>query len=89
VASTTDGFQLSRLDLEQRREGDVLGASQAGRASSLRLLTLLRDEDVIREARDAATLLVEADPDLSDHPGLAAELAILLDEERADYLEKT
>src|SRR5690606_4903840 len=52
VASTTDGFRLSRLDLEQRREGDVLGAAQAGRSSSLRLLTLLRDEEVIRDARD-------------------------------------
>nr|BFE34495.1 hypothetical protein GCM10010200_067460 [Actinomadura rugatobispora] len=89
VASTTDGFKLSRLDLEQRREGDVLGASQAGRSSSLRLLTLLRDEEVIRHARDEAALLVEADPDLAEHPGLAAELAALLDDERTDFLEKT
>ncbi|MGI5203379.1 ATP-dependent DNA helicase RecG [Spirillospora sp. CA-108201] len=89
VASTTDGFKLSRLDLEQRREGDVLGAAQAGRSSSLRLLTLQRDEDVIRDAREEATALVEADPDLSDHPGLATVLASLLDEERADFLEKT
>ncbi|QFG25381.1 ATP-dependent DNA helicase RecG [Actinomadura sp. WMMB 499] len=88
VASTTDGFELSRLDLEQRREGDVLGAAQAGRASSLRLLTLQRDEDVIRDAREEATALVDADPDLAGHPGLAAELAALLDEERADFLEK-
>lgn len=88
VASTTDGFELSRLDLEQRREGDVLGAAQAGRASSLRLLTLQRDEDVIRDAREEATALVAADPELADHPGLAAELASLLDEERADFLEK-
>ncbi|MFD0903703.1 ATP-dependent DNA helicase RecG [Actinomadura sediminis] len=88
VASTTDGFELSRLDLEQRREGDVLGAAQAGRTSSLRLLTLQRDEDVIRDAREEATALVETDPDLADHPGLAAELASLLDEERADFLEK-
>ncbi|MFV2174962.1 ATP-dependent DNA helicase RecG [Actinomadura sp. LOL_016] len=88
VASTTDGFELSRLDLEQRREGDVLGAAQAGRASSLRLLTLQRDEDVIRDAREEATALVDADPGLADHPGLAAELAALLDEERADFLEK-
>ncbi|RSN52878.1 ATP-dependent DNA helicase RecG [Actinomadura sp. WAC 06369] len=88
VASTTDGFELSRLDLEQRREGDVLGAAQAGRASSLRLLTLQRDEDVIRDAREEATALVAADPGLADHPGLAAELASLLDEERADFLEK-
>ncbi|HEU5032878.1 MAG TPA: ATP-dependent DNA helicase RecG [Spirillospora sp.] len=89
VASTTDGFRLSRLDLEQRREGDVLGAAQAGRASSLRLLTLQRDEDVIRDARDEATSLVEADPDLSGHPGLATVLASLLDEDRAGFLEKT
>ncbi|MDL4818823.1 ATP-dependent DNA helicase RecG [Actinomadura opuntiae] len=88
VASTTDGFRLSRLDLEQRREGDVLGAAQAGRASSLRLLTLQRDEDVIRDAREEATSLVEADPDLSGHPGLATVLASLLDEDRADFLEK-
>ncbi|HEY8478738.1 MAG TPA: ATP-dependent DNA helicase RecG [Spirillospora sp.] len=88
VASTTDGFRLSRLDLEQRREGDVLGAAQAGRASSLRLLTLNRDEDVIRDAREEATALVESDPDLSDHPGLATILGSLLDEDRAGFLEK-
>ncbi|MFB4310884.1 ATP-dependent DNA helicase RecG [Actinomadura sp. GTD37] len=88
VASTTDGFRLSRLDLEQRREGDVLGAAQAGRASSLRLLTLQRDEDVIRDAREEATALVAGDPGLADHPGLATVLASLLDEDRADFLEK-
>ncbi len=88
VASTTDGFRLSRLDLEQRREGDVLGAAQAGRSSSLRLLTLQNDEDVIHDARAEATALVEADPELKGHPALAAELAVLLDEERAEYLEK-
>ncbi|MGP4027947.1 ATP-dependent DNA helicase RecG [Actinomadura sp. 3N407] len=88
VASTTDGFRLSRLDLEQRREGDVLGAVQAGRTTSLRLLTLHRDEDVIRDAREEATALVESDPDLSAHPGLATVLASLLDEDRADFLEK-
>ncbi|MCW2897983.1 MAG: recG [Streptosporangiaceae bacterium] len=88
VASTTDGFELSRLDLEQRREGDVLGVAQAGRASSLRLLTLLRDEDVILQAREEATRLVAADPELAESPVLAAELAALLDDERAEYLEK-
>jgi ATP-dependent DNA helicase RecG len=88
VASTTDGFQLSRLDLEQRREGDVLGATQAGRTSSLRLLTLLRDEEVILRAREEATQLVAVDPELENNPVLAAELAALLDEERTEYLEK-
>nr|WP_240489943.1 helicase-related protein [Actinomadura atramentaria] len=89
VASTTDGFKLSRLDLEQRREGDVLGAAQAGRARSLRLLTLLADEKVVTAARDAAAALVADDPELARHPALAAELATLLDEERAEFLEKT
>ncbi|MGI5168062.1 ATP-dependent DNA helicase RecG [Spirillospora sp. CA-253888] len=89
VASTTDGFKLSRLDLEQRREGDVLGAAQAGRSSSLRLLTLQRDEQVILDAREEATALVEVDPELAGHAGLAAELAVLLDADRTEYLEKT
>jgi ATP-dependent DNA helicase RecG len=88
VASTTDGFALSRVDLEQRREGDVLGASQSGTRSSLRLLQLLRDEDVIREARDEAIALVADDPDLARHPGLAQAVRDIVDAERADYLEK-
>ena len=70
VAATLDGFQLSRLDLEQRREGDVLGAAQAGRHSSLRLLQLLKDEDLIGQARTEATEVVAADPDLARHPAL-------------------
>jgi ATP-dependent DNA helicase RecG len=88
VAATTDGFALARVDLEQRREGDVLGAVQSGRRSSLRLLQLLRDEDIIREARDEASSLVADDPDLQRHPGLAEAVRDLVDEERADYLEK-
>ncbi len=88
VAATLDGFELSRIDLEQRREGDVLGAAQSGRRSSLRMLAVIRDENVIREARDEATALVEADPDLDHHPELRAALAELLDEERVEYLEK-
>jgi ATP-dependent DNA helicase RecG len=88
VASTVDGFELARLDLEQRREGDVLGAAQWGRRSSLRLLSLLRDEDLITDARTEATALVDADPDLLTHPVLAAEIAKLT-EDRAEYLEKT
>jgi ATP-dependent DNA helicase RecG len=88
VVATTDGFELSRVDLEQRREGDVLGASQSGRRSSLRLLRLLRDEDVISEARKAALQLIAGDPGLSEHPALAQAVRDLVDEERADYLEK-
>ncbi|WP_283134186.1 ATP-dependent DNA helicase RecG [Rhizohabitans arisaemae] len=89
VAATLDGFELSRIDLEQRREGDVLGAAQSGRKSALRMLRLLRDEDVIEEARVAASTLVAEDPKLAAHPALRTELGRLVNEERAEYLEKT
>jgi ATP-dependent DNA helicase RecG len=88
VAATTDGFRLSEIDLEQRREGDVLGASQSGRHSHLRLLSLLRDAKLITDARAEATDLIGDDPDLSKYPALAASVAALVDEERAEYLEK-
>jgi ATP-dependent DNA helicase RecG len=88
VAATLDGFKLSRLDLEQRREGDVLGAAQAGRRSSLKLLTLLKDEDLIGDARQEAQQLVDADPALAGEPALAAAVRVLLERERAEYLEK-
>ena len=88
VAATQDGFALSRLDLEQRREGDVLGAAQAGRRSSLKLLTLLKDEELIGQARQEAEELVGADPALAGQPALAAAIAGMLDADRAEYLEK-
>jgi ATP-dependent DNA helicase RecG len=88
VASTTDGFKLSEIDLEQRREGDVLGASQSGKHSHLRLLSLLRDAKLITEARAEAIELIGQDPTLSRHPELAASVAALVDEERAEFLEK-
>ncbi|HEY9243312.1 MAG TPA: ATP-dependent DNA helicase RecG, partial [Streptosporangiaceae bacterium] len=88
VASTLDGFQLSRLDLEQRREGNVLGAAQAGRKSSLKMLTLLADEELIGQARQEASALVAADPALASHPALATAISALLDEEQAEFLEK-
>jgi ATP-dependent DNA helicase RecG len=88
VAATTDGFALARLDVEQRREGDVLGAAQSGTRSQLRLLSLLRDEALITDARAEAAAIVAADPDLSGHPLLAAQVAALVADEQADYLEK-
>jgi ATP-dependent DNA helicase RecG len=88
VASTTDGFALSRIDLEQRREGDVLGTAQAGRKSSLKLLQLLRDEELIGEAREEAVALVQADPALAGEPGLAAAVRALVDAEQTSFLEK-
>ncbi|GAA1977231.1 ATP-dependent DNA helicase RecG [Catenulispora subtropica] len=89
VASTLDGFELSKIDLALRKEGDVLGASQSGYRSSLKLLSVIEDEDVIRAAREEATPLVAADPELAGHPALAGTVAALLDTERAEYLGKT
>jgi ATP-dependent DNA helicase RecG len=89
VASTIDGFVLSRLDLAQRREGDVLGTAQAGRKSSLKLLRLLEDEALIGQAREEAVALVAADPALASQPGVAAAVEALGDHERASFLEKS
>ncbi len=89
VASTTDGFELSRIDLEHRREGDVLGADQSGRRSSLRMLAVIRDEKVIARARTDAAEVIAADPGLRGEPALAEAVAALYDDDRADYLEKT
>ena len=87
--SHPDGFKLSRLDLENRREGDVLGATQSGRRSSLRLLSVLRDEEVIELARAEATTLVAADPELLGEPALREALTSLVAEEQAEFLDKS
>jgi ATP-dependent DNA helicase RecG len=88
VAATTDGFELSRMDLLQRREGDVLGSSQSGHRSSLRLLHVLEHEDVIVQARKIAVALVADDPGLAGHPHLADQVQRLHEAEQADFLEK-
>ncbi|MET9152420.1 ATP-dependent DNA helicase RecG [Streptomyces griseoflavus] len=88
VASTLDGFELSRIDLEQRREGDVLGQAQSGTRSSLRMLAVIDDEEIIAEAREEATRVVADDPELTRLPALRTALDALLDEEREQYLEK-
>jgi ATP-dependent DNA helicase RecG len=89
VAGTRDGFELSRIDLEQRREGNVLGIEQSGGRSGLKLLSVLRDEDVIERARAAATAHLAADPELSGSPALSAAARRLEDSEQAEYLEMT
>jgi ATP-dependent DNA helicase RecG len=88
VASTLDGFELSRIDLEQRREGDVLGQAQSGARTSLRMLAVIEDEEIIAEARQEATAVVAGDPELTNLPALRTALDALLDEEREQYLEK-
>ncbi|MET8936933.1 ATP-dependent DNA helicase RecG [Streptomyces rubiginosohelvolus] len=88
VAATLDGFELSRIDLEQRREGDVLGQAQSGVRSSLRMLTVIDDEEVIAAAREKAVAIVAADPELEHLPELRTVLAALLDKDREEYLDK-
>ena len=88
VASTLDGFELAQFDLENRREGDVLGASQSGRRSSLKLLEVLRDEELIMSARDAAVHFVDSDPDIATHAALRHALSELSEDSRSDFLDK-
>jgi ATP-dependent DNA helicase RecG len=88
VAATVDGFELARVDLEYRREGDVLGAAQSGGRSSLRFLKVLRDEDVIGQAREDAVELVERDPLLLGQPALLGALREQLDASQLDFLER-
>jgi len=88
VAGTLDGFALAEVDLEQRREGDVLGAAQSGGRSSLRLLRVLQHRSVIEAARHEAGAVVAQDPDLVGHPALGVAIAELLDPEREAYLDR-
>ena len=88
VAATVDGFELSRIDLEQRREGDVLGASQSGTKSHLRLLRVLRDEELIESARQDAADLIATSLDLSGYPALRQELNAMQNDMAVDYLDK-
>lgn len=88
VASTTDGFELAELDLEQRREGDVLGKDQSGVKTSLRLISVLKDEDILEQARDMAVSIVSRDPTLKDHPELAGVVEALVSQ-RAEFVKKT
>ena len=87
VASTTDGFELSRIDLEQRREGDVLGTSQSGSRSHLRLLRVLRDEALIEVARTEAQLIIENG--ISAHSLLEAALKKLELDTATEFIDKS
>ena len=86
VASTTDGFELSRIDLAQRREGDILGAAQSGSKSTLRFLRALADAEIIERAREDARSVVEKDPTLAKHPSLARTIDRALDADREAFL---
>jgi ATP-dependent DNA helicase RecG len=89
VASTLDGFELARIDLEQRKEGDVLGRSQSGGKSHLRLLRVLRDEELIDRAREAASKILANDPQINNLPLLKDEVAKLKSDEAARFMDKS
>jgi ATP-dependent DNA helicase RecG len=89
VAATLDGFELARIDLEQRKEGDVLGRSQSGGKSHLRLLRVLRDESLIDQAREVAVKILKTDPDLSNLPELNSEVEKLKLDEAARFMDKS
>lgn len=88
VAATTDGFELSQEDLKLRREGDILGASQSGVRSTLKLLRVLEHEDVIAKAREDAQKIVGSDPSLQQHPQLAHAIDGYLNPEKEAFLER-
>ncbi|RKO26895.1 ATP-dependent DNA helicase RecG [Pseudarthrobacter phenanthrenivorans] len=88
VAATTDGFALSEEDLKLRREGDILGASQSGGRSTLKLLRVLEHGDVIARAREDAQQIVGGDPDLSANPELADAIENYLNPEKEAFLER-
>jgi ATP-dependent DNA helicase RecG len=88
LAATPDGFEVARLDLEVRDEGDVLGAQQSGRRSGLHMLSVLRHGDLVAEAREEARAVVAADPTLRRHPGLAGLVRSVVGEEEAAFLDR-
>jgi ATP-dependent DNA helicase RecG len=89
VANTLDGFELARIDLEQRKEGDVLGSSQSGGKSHLRLLRVLRDEELIERARMQAQKLLAKDATLASYPELFTEVSKLKNEESSAFMDKS
>ena len=89
LSRTTDGFELSRVDLEQRREGDVLGRSQSGYRSTLQSLRVLRDEETIVAARAAAEELLDADPELATHDLLRDAVVALEESAEGEFIEKS
>jgi ATP-dependent DNA helicase RecG len=89
ISQTLDGFELARIDLEQRKEGDVLGSAQSGGKSHLRLLRVLRDEELIEKSREDALALLKSDPSLSKHPELLAQVAKLKEQESSAFMDKS
>ena len=79
---------MAAFDLQLRESGDILGDSQSGRASSLKILDLLADEEVISQARKDAKHLVAGDPHLQQHQVLQQAIARRVSEEEQEFLER-
>jgi ATP-dependent DNA helicase RecG len=88
MVRTTDGFELAEVDLDLRGEGTIMGERQKGR-NDLKLASLRRDRVWVRRARDVAFELIGDDPSLAEHPQLADELTLLVDEDEAEFLLKS
>jgi ATP-dependent DNA helicase RecG len=88
LVASTDGFELAEVDLELRGEGTLMSTAQKGR-SDLKLASLRRDRELVQLARDAAFEIVDADPDLDEHPSLRDELDLLFTEEDEGFLSKS
>ena len=89
LVDTTDGFKLATVDLELRAEGDVLGTAQSGGRSSLKLLRVIQDANIIYEARADAIEALSDDRHLTKHPALVAAIAQRLGPERAVFLDRS
>jgi ATP-dependent DNA helicase RecG len=89
VASTTDGFELSHIDLELRNEGDVLGVRQSGGRSGLKLLRVRKDQELIEKARSVAHTLLDSSPDLAELPVLREALERRLEQREREFLAKS
>ncbi|WP_081745063.1 ATP-dependent DNA helicase RecG [Arthrobacter sp. H14] len=90
TAATTDGFELAQLDLQLRREGDVLGSSQSGGKSTLKKLRVVHsgDQAIIEKSRAEAQTIIDADPDLKQHQDLARAIEQYLKPEEEAFLER-
>jgi ATP-dependent DNA helicase RecG len=88
LVASTDGFALAEVDLELRGEGTIMGERQKGR-NDLKLASLVTDKEWVAVAREVAGQIIDADPELEDHPELDDEIALLLGDDEAEFLMKS
>ena len=88
LVKSTDGFELAEVDLDLRGEGTIMGERQKGR-NDLKLASLRRDKEWVATAREVAVEIIDGDPELERHGGLADEIALLLGDDEAEFLMKS